>query len=56
MFFYAVECTSDDIKCIEEHREKDRLGKEAIKQLHRQMDDDHDGDVEPSESDEVCNA
>ncbi|XP_063956357.1 stromal interaction molecule 1-like isoform X4 [Lytechinus pictus] len=50
--FEYPECSTKDVACIEEHREKDRLGKEAIMMLHRQMDDDHDGDVEPSESDE----
>lgn len=32
---------------------QDRLGLEAIKQLHRQLDDDADGNVDLSESDEV---
>ncbi|XP_071477939.1 stromal interaction molecule 2-like [Diadema antillarum] len=50
--FEYPECTTDDVACIEEHKEKDRLGKEAIMQLHKQMDDDRDGEVELSESDE----
>lgn len=31
----------------------DRLGLEAIKTLHSQLDDDADGDVDLSESDDV---
>lgn len=50
--FEYPECSTKDVACIDDHREKDRLGKEGIMLLHRQMDDDHDGDVEPSESDE----
>lgn len=32
---------------------QDRLGLEAIKSLHSQLDDDADGDVDLSESDDV---
>lgn len=33
---------------------QDRLALDAIKSLHRQLDDDADGIVDLSESDEVC--
>ena len=41
--------------CIEEDTEcnKDRFGYEAIQQLHRLIDDDRNGNVDQSESDEV---
>lgn len=32
----------------------DRLGLDAIKTLHRQLDDDKDGSIDLSESDDVC--
>lgn len=34
--------------------QNDRLGLEAIKSLHRQLDDDKDGNIDLSESDDVC--
>ena len=44
-----VECPPEDGLCV-----KDPLGYEAIQQLHIAIDDDHDGTLDRSESDEVC--
>lgn len=33
--------------------QSDRLGLEAIKSLHKQLDDDNDGNIDLSESDDV---
>lgn len=43
-------CLADDIECAEFH---DRLGMEAIKSLHEQLDDDDNGNIDLSESDDV---
>ena len=42
------DCPLEDSLC-----EKDKLGYEAICQLHRQIDDDHNGNLDRAESDEV---
>ncbi|XP_058831913.1 stromal interaction molecule homolog isoform X2 [Topomyia yanbarensis] len=42
-------CSADDIDCIAHH---DHLGMEAIRSLHRQLDDDDNGDIDLSESDD----
>ncbi|XP_049290727.1 stromal interaction molecule homolog isoform X2 [Anopheles funestus] len=42
-------CTIDDIDCLAHH---DQLGMEAIRSLHRQLDDDDNGDIDLSESDD----
>ncbi|XP_055525870.1 stromal interaction molecule homolog isoform X2 [Wyeomyia smithii] len=42
-------CAADDIDCIAHH---DHLGMEAIRSLHRQLDDDDNGDIDLSESDD----
>lgn len=42
------DCPLEDSLC-----EKDKLGYEAICQLHREIDDDHNGNLDRSESDEV---
>ena len=42
-------CRADGRACAE----KDQLAYDAISALHRQIDDDHDGDVDLTESDEV---
>lgn len=39
----------DDLECYNE----DRLGMEAIRSLHRQLDDDDNGNIDLSESDDV---
>ncbi|KAL9695668.1 hypothetical protein quinque_014953 [Culex quinquefasciatus] len=39
----------DDFECITHH---DQLGMEAIRSLHRQLDDDDNGDIDLSESDD----
>ena len=44
----VADCPSEDGLC-----EKDKLGYEAICQLHREIDDDHNGNLDRSESDEV---
>lgn len=43
-------CLADDIECAEMH---DRLGMEAIKSLHQQLDDDENGNIDLTESDDV---
>lgn len=43
---------ADDIECNESH---DRLGMEAIRSLHQQLDDDENGNIDLSESDDVRN-
>ena len=45
---WVLECPPDDRMC-----DKDPLGYEAILQLHAAIDDDHDGTLDRSESDEV---
>ncbi|XP_062538198.1 stromal interaction molecule homolog isoform X2 [Armigeres subalbatus] len=42
-------CSADDLECIAHH---DHLGMEAIRSLHRQLDDDDNGDIDLSESDD----
>lgn len=42
-------CHVDDLECFNE----DRLGMEAIRSLHRQLDDDDNGNIDLSESDDV---
>ncbi|XP_057652374.1 stromal interaction molecule homolog [Diorhabda carinulata] len=44
-------CSEDDFACLA-MAQKDRLGLEAIKQLHKQLDDDKDGTIDLSESDD----
>lgn len=46
-------CTMDDFAC-HAMAQSDRLGLEAIKLLHKQLDDDQDGNIDLSESDDVC--
>jgi hypothetical protein len=43
---------NDDAACLAV-ASQDRIGLEAIKSLHRQLDDDANGNVDLSESDEV---
>lgn len=43
-------CLVDDIECSELH---DRLGMEAIRSLHQQLDDDDNGNIDLTESDDV---
>lgn len=42
-------CSADDMDCIAHH---DHLGMEAIRSLHQQLDDDDNGDIDLSESDD----
>lgn len=42
-------CLIDDFDCLNH----DQLGMEAIRSLHRQLDDDEDGDIDLAESDDV---
>ncbi|KAJ8933378.1 hypothetical protein NQ318_018447, partial [Aromia moschata] len=44
-------CSIDDFACLA-MAQSDRLGLEAIKSLHRQLDDDQDGNIDLSESDD----
>lgn len=43
-------CLADDVECAELH---DRLGMEAIRTLHQQLDDDDNGNIDLTESDDV---
>lgn len=43
---------NDDIACLT-MATQDRVGLEAIRSLHRQLDDDADGAIDLSESDDV---
>ena len=43
-------CHADDLDC---YNDQDRLGMEAIRSLHRQLDDDDNGNIDLSESDDV---
>ncbi|XP_037028866.1 stromal interaction molecule homolog isoform X2 [Bradysia coprophila] len=43
-------CVADDIECLENVH--DRLGMEAIKSLHQQLDDDDNGNIDLTESDD----
>lgn len=43
-------CHADDIDC---YNVQDRLGMEAIRTLHQQLDDDDNGNIDLSESDDV---
>lgn len=43
---------NDDIACLT-MASQDRVGLEAIRSLHRQLDDDADGAIDLSESDDV---
>lgn len=42
-------CLLDDADCLNH----DKLGMEAIRHLHQQLDDDEDGDITLAESDDV---
>jgi len=44
----CVDCPVNDAVC-----ERDWIGFEAIAQLHSQIDDDHNGNLDRLESDEV---
>lgn len=48
----AADTCNDDLACIT-MASHDRLGLEAIKSLHSQLDDDANGNVDLSESDDV---
>ncbi len=48
---FDLECTGVFNLCTD--ADKERLGREAIKAIHEQMDDDKDGMVEASESRDV---
>lgn len=45
-------CQLEDFACLA-MAQSDRLGLESIKLLHRQLDDDKDGNIDLSESDDV---
>ena len=48
----TAESCNDDLACIT-MASNDRLGLEAIKSLHSQLDDDANGNIDLSESDDV---
>lgn len=43
-------CLAEDSECAEM---QDRLGMEAIRSLHQQLDDDENGNIDLTESDDV---
>ncbi|XP_025836921.1 stromal interaction molecule homolog [Agrilus planipennis] len=43
-------CVNDDISCLSTGQANDKLGLEAITALHRQLDDDANGNVDLSET------
>lgn len=52
MVFLGTDSCNDDLACIT-MASNDRLGLEAIKSLHSQLDDDANGNIDLSESDDV---
>lgn len=50
----TADACNDDLACIT-MASNDRLGLEAIKSLHSQLDDDANGNIDLSESDDVSN-
>jgi len=52
LFIPAADTCNDDLACLT-MASHDRLGLEAIKSLHSQLDDDANGNVDLSESDDV---
>jgi hypothetical protein len=50
-FVLLLECTGVFNLCTD--LDKERLGRQAIKAIHEQMDDDKDGMIESSESTDV---
>lgn len=52
LFGFIDTCNGDEMYCLS-LASQDRLALDAIKALHRQLDDDADGNVDLSESDEV---
>ena len=50
-FVDFLECTGVFNLCTD--ADKERLGRQAIRAIHEQMDDDKDGLIEPSESTDV---
>jgi hypothetical protein len=49
--YFLLECTGAFSLCTD--ADKERLGRQAIKAIHEQMDDDKDGKIEASESRDV---
>lgn len=49
----AVDSCNDDTACLEV-ASTDKLGLEAIRSLHQQLDDDANGNIDLTESDDVC--
>ncbi len=47
----VLECTGIFNLCTD--ADKERLGREAVRAIHEQMDDDKDGKIEASESSDV---
>jgi hypothetical protein len=50
-YLFVLECTGIFNLCTDV--DKERLGREAVKAIHEQMDDDKDGKIEASESRDV---
>lgn len=54
ILFIGAASGSCDIGDLDCSGDNDYLGLEAIRSLHRQLDDDDNGDIDLSESDDVC--
>ena len=57
-YYYSIHLSKDYLDCtgvfnLCTDADKERLGRQAIKSIHEQMDDDKDGLVEASESRDV---
>ncbi len=50
-YWFYLECTGVFNLCTD--TDKERLGRQAIRAIHEQMDDDKDGMIEASESTDV---
>lgn len=53
MYFIDTSCSSNNIPWEELLDDNEKLALEAIKCLHRQLDDDKDGNINLDESNEV---
>jgi hypothetical protein len=50
-YLHDLDCTGVFLLCTD--ADKDRLGRQAVKSIHEQMDDDKDGMIEAAESNDV---
>ncbi|PIK45838.1 putative stromal interaction molecule 1 [Apostichopus japonicus] len=52
LIYFLIVCQDNDLACKALRQDNDRPGFDALKLIHRQIDDDHNGNVDLSESDE----